>query len=35
MTDTWRKLDEEVAATPMPEIYLTKMVSSRPDALYL
>ncbi|KAK8444967.1 hypothetical protein SEVIR_9G233700v4 [Setaria viridis] len=26
MTDTWRKLDEEVAATPMPEIYLTKMV---------
>ncbi|CAL4933765.1 unnamed protein product [Urochloa decumbens] len=26
MTDTWRKLDEEVAATPMPDIYLTKMV---------
>jgi len=35
MTDTWRKLDEEVAATPMPEIYLTKMVRSRPDALSL
>jgi hypothetical protein len=26
MTDTWRKLDEEVAATPMPDIYLQKMV---------
>ncbi|OEL28823.1 E3 ubiquitin-protein ligase MIEL1 [Dichanthelium oligosanthes] len=26
MTDTWRKLDEEVAATPMPEIYQKKMV---------
>uniref|UniRef100_A0A0A9GU94 RCHY1 zinc-ribbon domain-containing protein n=1 Tax=Arundo donax TaxID=35708 RepID=A0A0A9GU94_ARUDO len=26
MSDTWRKLDEEVAATPMPEIYQKKMV---------
>ncbi|WVZ59177.1 hypothetical protein U9M48_009367 [Paspalum notatum var. saurae] len=26
MSATWRKLDEEVAATPMPDIYLKKMV---------
>ncbi|TVU30482.1 hypothetical protein EJB05_22109, partial [Eragrostis curvula] len=26
MTDTWRKLDEEVAATPMPDIYQKKMI---------
>jgi len=26
MSATWRKLDEEVAATPMPDIYQKKMI---------
>ncbi|KAM3401965.1 hypothetical protein ACQJBY_001474 [Aegilops geniculata] len=26
MTDAWQKLDQEVAATPMPEFYQKKMV---------
>lgn len=28
MTDVWQKLDQEVAATPMPEFYQKKMVSA-------
>ncbi|GJM84708.1 hypothetical protein PR202_ga00402 [Eleusine coracana subsp. coracana] len=35
MTDTWRKLDEEVAATPMPEIYQTKMLTNAVACCFL
>jgi hypothetical protein len=31
MSDAWKKLDEEVAATPMPEFYQKKMVSKTPN----